>query len=639
MPYGYNGKILHIDLTTKKISIETPDENFYRSYMGGCNIGAYYLLKELKPGIDALSPDNMIVVSASIVTGITSPGFSRFNVAAKSPLTGGYGEGQSGGYWGAELKFAGFDAIVIKGKSDSPCYLYISNGSVEIKDARNLWGKDIKEVQQSIIKENDDNKIKVLAIGIGGENMVRYASIISDLKHAIGRTGMGAVFGSKNLKAIAVRGKIKVKVKEPEVLKEANNYFREHVKDNPSTRDLNIYGTSAIVQPYNLIGQLPSYNFKTTYFEHAEEISGEKMYEGILQKNEGCFACPVKCKRIVKASGKYDVDPEYGGPEFETIASFGSNCGVSDLEAIAYANQLCNMHTVDTISAGSCISFAMECYENGLINKKDTDGLDLKFGNADAMIEMVKKIAARDGFGNILAEGVKIASQKIGKGSEKFAMHTKGGELPYHAPRGKGMLALSYALSPLGGDHIVCEHDTDFDFSAPDIFLEQVKCLGLLERLETDTYDEKKLRMFCYLQDHFSFMDTLCLCVLAFAPVRVFKMQHLVNIISAVTGWETSLWELMKLGEKRINLARCFNVREGMDNKDDTLPDRFFEAITTGARKGKKLDRDKFDYAKKLYYRMRNWDERGIPTKALLYELDLGWVIDNLESFNIKMNL
>ena len=639
MTYGYNGKIIHIDLTTKKIAVEKPDDNFYRSYMGGSCMGAYYLLKELKPAIDPLSPENIIVITPSIVTGIPSPGFSRFNVAARSPLTGGLGEGQAGGYWGAELKFSGFDAVLIKGKAKKPSYIYINDGKVKINDATRLWGKDTGQVQDIIRKENADEKIRVLSIGIGGENKVRYASLISDLKHANGRTGLGAVFGSKNLKAVAVRGTSKVNIKEPEIIKDANKYFRQHVKDNPSTRDLNIYGTTSIIQPYNLLGQLPSYNFKTTYFEQAECISGERMYDTILEKNEGCYACPVKCKRVVRVAGKYEVDPMYGGPEFETMVSFGSNCGINDLEAIAYANQLCNMYTIDTISTGSAISFAMECFQEGIISKSDTDGLDLRFGNAQAMVEMVGKIAQRDGFGDTLAEGVRIAAKRIGKGSEKFAMHNKGSEFPYHSPRGKGMLAFSYAFSPLGGDHIVCEHDTDFDFSAPDIFLEQVKSLGILERLETDSIEEKKVRMFCYLQDHFSFMDSLCLCVLAFAPVRVFKMKHLVDIISAVTGWETSLWEIMKIGEKRINLAKCFNAQEGIDIKEDSLPDRMFEPIPDGPRKGAKLDRDKFINAQKLYYRMRNWDERAIPTKAILHELDLGWVIDNLEGYGVKLNL
>lgn len=639
MSYGYTGKIAKIDLSTKQITVDTHDEYFYRSYMGGSNIGAYYMLKEMKPGVDPLSPDNMLVLSTSVVTGIPSPGFSRYNANSKSPLTGCFGDSQAGGFWGAELKFAGYDALVIKGRAEAPCYVFIKDGNIEIKAARHLWGKDTKKTQEIIRKENSDPRIRVLAIGRGGENLVRFANLISDLNHANGRNGHGAVMGSKNLKAVAVRGSAAVPIKDRATINAANRYFRDNVKDNPATRDLNLYGTSSIVVPMNLAGMLPSYNFRTGYFEHAEKISGETMTSTILTKNEGCYACPVKCKRVVRVQGQFATDPAYGGPEYETVASFGSNCGVDNLAAVAYANQLCSAYSIDTISTGSAIAFAMECYENGILSKKNTDGLDLKFGNAKAMVEMVKKIANREGLGDVLAEGVKRAAEKIGKGAERYAMHVKGQELPMHEPRAKGMLGISYACSPIGADHVVVEHDTDFDFNAPEIFVEQAKALALLERLETNTIDEKKIRQFCYLQDHFSFADALCICVLAHAPVRVFKMKHIVEIVSATTGWETSLWEIMKTGEKRINLAKCFNAREGFDVKDDILPNRMYEGLETGARKGDKIDRENFKYAQKLYYRMRNWDERAIPTKAILHELDLAWVIDNLESSGVKLNL
>lgn len=639
MSYGYTGKIAKIDLTNKKVDVETPDEYFYRSYMGGSNIGAYYLLKELSPNIDPLSSDNIMVISTSVVTGIPSPGFSRSNVAAKSPLTGCFGESQAGGFFGPELKFSGYDALVIRGRAKSPCYIFIKDGKVEIKDAKELWGKDVKETQELIRKQNNDARIRVLTIGKGAENLVRYACIISDLIHAHGRNGLGAVMASKNLKAVAARGSAKVSVKDMDTIRQANKYFRDKVKDNPATRELNLYGTSSIIQPFNLGGMLPSYNFRTGYFEHAEDISGEKMASTILIKNEGCYACPVRCKRVVKAGGKYSTDPAFGGPEYETITALGSNCGVSDLNAIAYANELCNKYTLDTISTGSVISFAMECFENGILTKSDTDGLELGFGNADAMVAMVEKIASREGLGDILAEGVKRAAEQIGKGAEKFAMHVKGQELPMHEPRAKGMLAFSYAFSPTGADHTQAEHDSDFDFNAPEIFVEQAKAFGLLKRLETNSIDEKKVREYCYLQDHFSFMDSLGLCLLAFAPVRVFKMKHIVDIVSAVTGWETSLWELMKSGEKRINMAKCFNAREGIDIKDDVLPNRMYEPLESGARRGDKIDGDQFRYAQNLYYRIRNWDERAIPTKAILYELDLGWVIDNLENHGVKLSL
>ena len=639
MSYGYTGKILIVNLTNNKIEIETPNDYFYRSYMGGSNICLYYLLKELKPKIDPLSSENILVISTSVVTGIPVPGFSRFNIAAKSPLTGCFGEGQAGGFFGAELKFSGFDAIVIKGKSKFPCYIYIKDNKVTIQDARNLWGKDTKKTQDFIRDTNNDSKIRLLTIGRGAENLVRYACITTDINHVCGRNGLGAVMASKNLKAVAVRGTGKIKIKDIEIIKKEIKNFKEEFKENPPASSLNTYGTSGFTLPNNLDGQLPSYNFRTGYFEHAKDISGEKFASDVFIKKDSCYACLVRCKKVVKTDGRYKTNPDFGGPEYETIASFGSNCGVSDIEAIAYANQLCNRYTLDTISTGSAIAFAMECFENGIVTKEDTDGIELKFGNADGMIEMIEKITNREGFREILANGVEMAAKEIGKGAEKYAMHVKGQSLPFHEPRAKGMLALSYAVSPIGADHTVVDHDPLFDFDAPDFFIERIKILGLLERLESTSIDEKKVRMFCYLQDRCSFLDCLCLCYYTFAPAYVIKMSKIVDIVSAVTGWETSLWEIMKIGEKRINMAKCFNAREGIDIKDDVLPDRLFESLESGPRKGSKLNREKLKKYQMLYYRMRNWDGRSIPTKAKLYELNLGWVIGNLEYNGIKLDL
>lgn len=639
MSYGYTGKILRVNLTSKKIEIETPDDNFYRSYMGGSNIGLYYLLNELKPNIDPLSPDNIIVISSSIVTGTPSPGFSRFNVAAKSPLTGCFGEGQAGGFFGPELKFSGYDAVVIKGKAKSPCYIYIKDEKVKIKDAKGLWGKDTKETQNIIRKENNDSKIRVLVIGKGAENLVRYACITTDLNHAVGRNGIGAVMGSKNLKAVAVRGSTKVNIKDMGIIREANKYFREHQEKNEPTVNLKVYGTAGFTKGNNMDGQLPSFNFQTGYFKDAENLYAEKFASDAFIRKEGCYGCPVKCKKIAKTDGKFTNDPDFGSPEYETITSFGSNCGISDMEAVIYANELCNKYTIDSISTGSAISFAMECFENEVLTKKDTDGLNLRFGNAEAMIEMIEKIVNREGLGDILANGVKIAAEKIGKGAERYAMHVKGQSLPYHEPRAKAMLGFAYAFSPIGADHTLVDHDPLFDFNAPQVFLDEIKTFGLLDKLESTSMGEKKVRMFCYLQNRCSFLDCLCLCYYAFSPAYIFKMKNVVDIISAVTGWGISLWEIMKIGEKRINMAKCFNAREGIDIKDDVLPDRIYEPLESGARKGDKLDRVEFKYSQMLYYRMRNWDSRAIPTKAKLHELDLGWVIGNLEACGVELSL
>jgi len=628
MAYGYNGRILKVNLSTKEVGVDEPDEYFYRTYMGGATLGAYYLLKEMRPKIDAFDPEALIVFAPSILTGTPAPGFARHSVVGKSPLTGTIADSQAGGFWGPELKFAGYDAVVVKGRASEPVYLWINDGKVEIKQASHIWGKTTGETQSIIPKELGDDKVRVLSIGPAGERLVRFACVLNECKHANGRLGMGAVMGRKNLKAIAARGHGGIKIKDREIVLKWAKEFSNNFMDNPSNAGLHDLGTGEILTGMNKDGQLPTRNFQTGFFAGAEAISAETMHSTIFQKGEGCYACPVKCKRVVKVEHPYQVDPLYGGPEYETLASLGSNCGISDIAAVAKGNELCNKYGLDTISTGATIAFAMECYENGIINQKDTGGVELRFGNADAMLEMVELIAKREGIGDILAEGTKRAAQKVGKGAEKFAIQVKGLEMGMHDGRVKGMVGLAYAVSPVGADHVVVEHDTDFDFNAPEVFIEQMKTMGLLQRCKTSGMDYQKIRMFCYLQYHFSFLDSLCLCVLAFAPVRTFKLSHLTDVASAVTGWELSLWEIMKLGERRVNMFRIFNEREGFTPEDDWLPERFFEPIKDGPRQGATYSRQELKEMRDLYYRLMNWDpETGVPTKAKLIELDLPWLI------------
>ena len=628
MAYGYNGRILKVNLSTKEVGVDEPDEYFYRTYMGGATLGAYYLLKEMRPKIDAFDPEAIIVFAPSILTGTPAPGFARHSVVGKSPLTGTIADSQAGGFWGPELKFAGYDAVVVKGRASEPVYLWINDGKVEIKQASHIWGKTTGETQSIIPKELGDDKVRVLSIGPAGERLVRFACVLNECKHANGRLGMGAVMGRKNLKAIAARGHGGIKIKDREIVLKWAKEFSNNFMDNPSNAGLHDLGTGEILTGMNKDGQLPTRNFQTGFFAGAEAISAETMHSTIFQKGEGCYACPVKCKRVVKVEHPYQVDPLYGGPEYETLASLGSNCGISDIAAVAKGNELCNKYGLDTISTGATIAFAMECYENGIINQKDTGGVELRFGNADAMLEMVELIAKREGIGDILAEGTKRAAQKVGKGAEKFAIQVKGLEMGMHDGRVKGMVGLAYAVSPVGADHVVVEHDTDFDFNAPEVFIEQMKTMGLLQRCKTSGMDYQKIRMFCYLQYHFSFLDSLCLCVLAFAPVRTFKLSHLTDVASAVTGWELSLWEMMKLGERRVNMFRIFNEREGFTPEDDWLPERFFEPIEDGPRQGATYSRQELKEMRDLYYRLMNWDpETGVPTKAKLIELDLPWLI------------
>jgi len=623
MSKGYNRKILRIDLTDKKIEVEEPDDFIYRNYLGGAGLSAYYILRELPKGIDPLSPDNMLVIMCSVITGAPIPGASRFTVAGKSPLTNAYGESEAGGWWGPELKQAGYDGIIIKGKSPKPVYIWINDGEVEIKDATKLWGMFTGDSQSAIKEELGDDKVRVLQIGPGGEKLVRYACITNNLKHFNGRTGMGAVMGSKNLKAIAVKGTKKIDMADEESAKNVLKWLRENYVYRP--HDMHDEGTARLVPALSEGGILPTRNFRDGAFEKAIDISGTRMKETILVKRGTCYACSVACKREVEVNdGKYVATKEYGGPEYETVASLGSLCGVGDLNAIAMGNEICNKYTIDTISTGVAIAFAMECYENGILTKDDTNGIDLRFGNASAMVKMTEMIGKREGLGDILAEGVMRASKKIGKGSEKYALHVKGQELPMHEPRGKRSLVYAYSLSPTGADHMEAPHDVFFELANAENHA--LSPLGLTESVDTLDMGPKKIKAFIYAKQLDDFYNSIGMCDFVGAPIGPFSISKIVEYIRAVTGWDTSLWELLKVGERANNMMRVFNNREGFTKDDDTLPQRIFEELENGALKGEKIDKAMFEEMRALYYQMQGWDENGHPTKAKLAELGLEWL-------------
>jgi aldehyde:ferredoxin oxidoreductase len=632
MPNGYNGKILHVDLSNMKMKVEEPDEVFYRTYLGGGGIASYYLLKGLKPGIDPFSPDNVLVFASSVISGVPIAGMTRYTVAAKSPLTGGFGEAEAGGFWGPELKSAGFDALVITGKAAKPSYLWIHEGKVELRSAEKAWGLESGPAQEKIREEVKEKRARVAIIGPAGEKLVRFACVVNELKHANGRTGMGAVMGSKNLKAIAVRGNNKPEVKDVEKFLDLAKSLTEQINTHGPNKVLRKMGTANLVMALNTQGILPTRNFHTGVFEGAEKISGEKMTETILRAEEGCYACAVRCKRAVEvAEGPYATTPLYGGPEYETLGSLGSLLCIDDLAAIAKGNELCNRYTLDTISAGVAIGFAMECYENGILTKADTEGVEFRFGNADAMIKGLEWIAFRKNrLGDLLAEGVKIAAEKIGKGSGKYALHVKGQELPMHDPRGKTGQGLSFALSPTGADHVEAPHDTPF--AAPGPMLGRIAPLGLLEAVPTRDLGPKKVRNYTYLQFVWSLYNSLGVCNFVAGPVWALPLNKLVDVVSAITGWETSLWELLKAGERTVTMARVFNLREGFGRKDDTLPDRLFEPLESGPLQGKGIDRQEFQEALTLYYEAMGWDPKdGVPTAGKLAELNLYWLDEYLK--------
>jgi aldehyde:ferredoxin oxidoreductase len=622
MPYGYNGKVLRVDLDGESVSVEEPQQVEYGRYVGGGALALSYLLRELKPGVDPLGPENVLVFAGSVIAGTPAAGLSRFSVAAKSPLTGAFGEAEAGGWWIPELKFAGFDAIVIKGKARKPVYLWVHDGEAEIRDAGHLWGKLTKETQEEIRGELGDDRVRIALIGPSGEKMVKAACILNELKHANGRTGLGAVMGSKNLKAIAVRGKKRMRVADAEAVKRLSKWLRDTYEEPYFS--LGNLGTARITGMLSEQGILPTRNFREGSFDGADAISGETMAKTILVRRGTCHGCFVRCKREVEVGEPYFVDPIYGGPEYETCAAFGSLCGCSDLKAISKANQICNAYGLDTISAGNLIAFAMECYENGILTKAETDGLELRFGNVEAMLKMLEMIAGRNGLGDILAEGIRPAAEKFGKGASNYAIQLKGQPVPFHEPRGKVGVGLGYSISPTGADHMEIPHDT---FWTSEAGIGLLRPLGILEPVDALDLGPQKVRLFMYLQQYWNLLNCLGICVFTAKPFGPHTLSSIVDYVKAVTGWETSLFDLLKVGERHAAMARLLNVREGFTPQDDVLPDRFFQPMEGGTLKGKNIDREEFLKALETYYEMMGWNpETGVPTTAKLAELDLDWL-------------
>lgn len=625
--YGYNGKIARVNLQARTMKVENPDEAVYKQYLGGRGLGVYYLFRELAPKIDPLGPENIIIVAPSVITGIPIAGMSRCSIVSKSPLTGTYGETEAGGFFGAELKAAGFDALIIEGRSEKPVYLFVHDGEIDFNDASTMWGKTTKEAQTEIREQVKDRHARIDLIGPAGENLVRYACVLNELKFAHGRGGLGAVMGSKKLKAIATRGTKKPELKDPEAVQQIARWMASHWKEFPGAVTRSSLGTADTVLPLNALGILPTRNFQGGFFEQASAVSGQKMAETILTRTDGCYACQIRCKREVTAAEPYETEPEYGGPEYETIVAFGPLCDIGDLGAVSKANELCNSYGLDTISTGSSIAFAIECYENGLLTKTDTDGLELRWGNADAVLQLIDMIAHRHGIGDLLGEGVKRASEKIGKGSDRFALHTKGKELAMHDPRGKTGVGIGYAVSPSGADHMQAAHDPVF--GKPTKFMEMA---GISATVDTRDLGPDKVRAFLYAHLWWGLLDCLGACKFVFIPhnAGVLDPQQLVDMVNASTGWQMSLWTLMKASERALNLARAFNVREGFTASDDALPPRLFDEIQFGPSKGAKIDREQFQNALHQYYEMMGWDRiTGAPTAAKLLELGLGWTINS----------
>ena len=611
---GYNGKILRVKLSERSVVAEEWPVHFYQSFLGGRGFIAPTLLREMKKGCDPLGPDNKLIFSLGPLTGMPLPGTARNSVGAKSPLTGGFGEAEAGGFWGAELKKAGFDMIIVEGISEKPVYLHINNGDAQLRDASHLWGMEVADTHKAIQKELGDDRVRTAIIGPGGERCVFFACILNDIDHAAGRTGLGAVMGSKKLKAIAVRGQELPAIANMEAVKELGRWMAKNYKEVTAVWR---FGTGYAVEAYSKEGNLPTCNFRDGSFDGASKISARTLSETYGIGMYGCYACPVKCKKKVKIDEPgCCVDPIYGGPEYETLAAFGSNCGISDLKAICKAHEICNRNGIDTISAGCTIAFAMECFEAGLLTIKDTDGVDLTFGNAQSMLKVLEMIVQQKGIGALLAKGSRIAARNIGRGADDYAIQVKGLELAMHDPRVKKGFGINLGVNPAGPDHASSIQDMTLmegqryeDWNSIDAN-DPIPVKELSPRKARQVY---QYGMWTHLANYLGW----CIFV-RYSPKQISEA------VEAVTGWSMSLWRLMKTAERGLTLSKIFNLREGFTEADDVLPMRMRKPQSKGDKEAH-IDPALFDEAKRYYYYMLGWDEQGVPTRMRLVELDIEW--------------
>jgi|MudIll2142460700_1097286.scaffolds.fasta_scaffold09111_3 aldehyde:ferredoxin oxidoreductase len=597
---GWIGKILRVDLTKGESKVEELDPKLGAKFIGGRGLGSKILSDEIDPKVDPFSPNNKLIMATGPLTGTGASAAGRYMVITKAPLTGTIACSNSGGHFGAELKFAGFDLIIFEGKAKEPVYLYIEDGKAEIRDAKSIWGKTTHETTDQILSETDMDA-RVACIGPAGEKLVRYACVINDKHRAAGRSGVGAVMGSKNLKAVAVKGSGSITIANKEAFRKVTLDVFQKVKANPVTSTgLPTYGTAVLVNIINASGILPTRNFNEGVFEGAEKISGETIVDDILVRNRACFSCPIACGRVVRVTNpKYECFGE--GPEYESDWSMGACCGIDNLDAIAKGNYLCDTLGFDPISAGVTIACGMELFEKGIISTKEV-GRSLNFGDADAMVEMIRAIGYREGFGDALAEGSYRLAERYGH--PEYSMSVKKQEFPAYDGRGVQGMGLQYATSNRGACHVRG-------------YLISPEILGSPQKLDPFETEEKAGWVKAF-QDLTAVVDSAGLCLF---NTFAFGGPEILEYLKAATGIEMSLEELMKAGERIWNLEKVFNLKAGITGKDDRLPDRLTkEPMPSGPAKGKVVELGKM---LPEYYELRGWDKEGVPTKERLKELGL----------------
>ena len=625
-----NGTVLHVDLSTGKMWTEQPGPDFYRKYGGGSAMWIYYLLKEMPRGTEPLGPRNILTFFTGLPTGLTVSGLSRLTVSARSPISGAIGDSQCGGFFPAAFKASGFDGAVIQGASEKPVYLYLHDGKAELRDASHLWGMETVACEEAIKAELNDPKVEIAQIGPAGEKLVRFAAIMNMVNRANGRTGMGAVMGSKNLKAVVVKSTERVTPANKAALTKMQRVGTQNIDQYPDVKGLGLNGTADVVAFQNSIGSLPTRNYSEGQFEKFENLAGDVMSDTILKERDTCFSCTVRCKRVVET--EYNgtaVLPVYGRPEYETLGTMGSYCAIGDLNAVALANQICNRYGLDTIATGATIAYAMECFEHGLITLADTQGIDLRFGNADAMVAVVELIGRREGIGDRLAEGSARFAETLAPEAMEFLVTVKKTEFPAHMPQAKKSLGLIYAVNPFGADHQSSEHDPMYEEGGLPHYYTRLAQIGLTQVQEPGSMTDEKVR-YAYLGELFySAMDTYNLCQFVWGPSwQLFGPQDMADMLSAATGWEIDVQEILTVGARRLNMMRAFNAREGFTRADDILPKRMAKALKgSGPSAGVVVAPSDLEHHKDVYYQLAGWDpQTGNPTPQRLNELGLEWI-------------
>jgi len=649
MPFAFAGKLLHVNLTTREITPKPLDEEKVLKYLGARGFNARLLWELVPPGADPLGPENVLIFGTGTLTGTSAPTSGRTTVSCKGPATGLYLKTSVGGHWGAELKFAGYDYLVIEGRAARPVYLLIRDGAVEIRDAADLWGKDVRETTQSIEHSLGDPDIQVACIGPAGENRVLFASIMMNYYNAAARGGVGAVMGSKNLKAVAVRGHGQVRVARPQEFRRAVMEAVEASYQDFSAKTSYLYGTSASVAVINELGSFPSFNFRSGRIDNAEKISGPYLVEaGYLKRRMGCNACIFSCHRYCEITSGPHTGAYGGGPEYETMSALGAGCGTVDVELVIRANELCNIYGMDTISAGSVIQWAMEGYEKGVITDKDTGGIKLQWGNPEAILGLLEQIARCRGFGATLAGGVRQAAKSIGRGSEKWAVEAKGLEQSRVETRTAFGYALAFAVNPRGPDHLHTQVLAEFG-TRPGGRALVAKITGD-ERYAFPRTLEKRADIVRWHEDCYAATDAVGLCSFATTARYGVTPELLARMLSAATGVDFFESESLLLAGRRImNLEKAFNVREGATRRDDHLPYRLMNEVlappsakgedrsagTAGRPDAVKEQIDSQAYLDRMldeYYELHGWDKTtGLQRCKTLGDLGLGDVAAELD--------